>query len=265
MRQMLNLALSERGAARAQLTALAMTLAGAALGIWLWRASGADGPAALTAHVGLGLAVVGLSILQGLAVALRPKPKHRLRRAPAPRTALRPSLREICTGSRLRACACTLRASRAAEDGTRDMAGNAWAILGLRVIRGARGQVDVEPVPLVGGPRGAAGCVRQRACRLRAGTAACLVLLGPGAHLGHHLARGRRQDGAQCATPAPRRGPGQHRRPAGAAGAGAVHDRRRQGERRAVMRVHVWRNADTHWTLVATITSWQIAAVPRRR
>jgi hypothetical protein len=107
MQQTLDQVKLDWGAARAQLLALAMTLAGAALGIWLWRVSGADGPAALTAHVGLGLAVVGLGILQGLAVALRPKPKHRLRRAPgALRRGPRPARAqgELCAGSRPRVC-----------------------------------------------------------------------------------------------------------------------------------------------------------------
>lgn len=68
-----------------------MALAGLGLGIWLWRGLGSDTDALLLAHVGLGLGVVGLGVLQGLAIVLRPKPKHRLRRAPRPAT-LSPAL-----------------------------------------------------------------------------------------------------------------------------------------------------------------------------
>lgn len=60
-----------------------MALAGLGLGIWLWQTTGYDNTGILVAHVALGLVVVGLGLLQGLAIALRPKPKHRLRRGPS--------------------------------------------------------------------------------------------------------------------------------------------------------------------------------------
>ncbi len=59
-----------------------MALAGLGLGIWLWRTFGAGGPDLLLAHIALGLAVVGCGLLQALAIVLRPKPSHRLRRGP---------------------------------------------------------------------------------------------------------------------------------------------------------------------------------------
>ena len=65
-----------------------MALAGLGLGIWLWQTTGYGSTGILVAHVALGLVVVGLGLLQGLALALRPKPKHRLRRGPHARIAL---------------------------------------------------------------------------------------------------------------------------------------------------------------------------------
>ncbi|KAK9837455.1 hypothetical protein WJX81_003838 [Elliptochloris bilobata] len=59
--------------------ALAMALAGLGLGIWLWQATGYGSTGVLVAHVALGLIIVGLGLLQGLALAMRPNPKHRLR------------------------------------------------------------------------------------------------------------------------------------------------------------------------------------------
>lgn len=59
-----------------------MAFAGLGLGIWLWQTTGYGNTGILVAHVALGLVVVGLGLLQGLALVLRPKPKHRLRRGP---------------------------------------------------------------------------------------------------------------------------------------------------------------------------------------